>query len=75
MGYNKDTHSIAAVYCEKDGTFSCDYEGECTLFPSKEQRDWSKFVRFWDKPKKENTEESRKYHDDFVTNIKIEWEE
>ena len=53
MGYNKDTHSIAAVYCEKDGTFSCDYEGECTLFPSKDQRDWSKFERFWDKPKKE----------------------
>ena len=26
-------------------------EGECTLFPSKEQRDWSKFERFWDKPK------------------------
>lgn len=29
------------------------YDGECTLFPSKTQRDWSKFVRFWDKPKKE----------------------
>ena len=27
--------------------------GECILFPSKEQRDWSKFERFWDKPKKE----------------------
>lgn len=27
--------------------------GECTLFPSKDQRDWSKFVRFWDKPKVE----------------------
>ena len=51
MSYNKYTHSIAAVYCGKDGTFSCDYEGECTLFPSKEQRDWSKFERFWDKPK------------------------
>lgn len=25
--------------------------GECTLFPSKNQRDWSKFIRFWDKPK------------------------
>lgn len=25
--------------------------GECTLFPSKDQRDWSKFERFWDKPK------------------------
>lgn len=27
--------------------------GECTIFPSKEQRDWSKFERFWDKPKVE----------------------
>lgn len=48
MVYNKYTHSIAAGYCEKDGTFSSDYEGECTLFPSENQRDWSKFVRFWD---------------------------
>ena len=48
MVYNKYTHSIAAGYCEKDGTFSGDYEGECTLFPSEDQRDWSKFVRFWD---------------------------
>ena len=27
--------------------------GECIVFPSKVQRDWSKFERFWDKPKKE----------------------
>ena len=27
--------------------------GECLLFPSKDQRDWSKFERFWDKPKVE----------------------
>ena len=27
--------------------------GECILFPSKEQRDWSKFERFWDKPEVE----------------------
>lgn len=27
--------------------------GECIVFPSKDQRDWSKFVRFWDKPKVE----------------------
>ena len=33
------------------GTFHYEYEGECLLFPSKGQRDWSKFVRFWDKPK------------------------
>lgn len=29
------------------------YSDECLLFPSKEQRDWSKFVRFWDEPKVE----------------------
>ena len=34
-----------------DGKFTCD--GECVIFPSKEQRDWSKFKRFWDKPKVE----------------------
>ena len=27
------------------------YSDECLLFPSKDQRDWSKFVRFWENPK------------------------
>lgn len=36
-----------------DGRYFSQYDGECTLFPSKNQRDWSKFVRFWDKPKVE----------------------
>lgn len=31
----------------KDGRYIGNYDGECVLFPSKEQRDWSKF-----KPKK-----------------------
>lgn len=31
----------------KDGRVNANYSGECTLFPSREQRDWSKF-----KPKK-----------------------
>ena len=43
----------SSVYCVKDGRFNCDYDGECTLFPAKDQRDWSKFERFWDKPKVE----------------------
>ncbi len=29
-------------------------EAECLLFPSKDQRDWSKFERFWKKSKKIN---------------------
>lgn len=35
------------------GTLSTDYDGECLLLPSKDQRDWSKFERFWDKSKVE----------------------
>ena len=37
----------------KDGKALSEYDGECTLFPSKDQRDWSKFIRFWDMPKVE----------------------
>lgn len=37
----------------KNGRVFSSYDGECTLFPSKDQRDWSKFERFWDKPKVE----------------------
>ena len=35
------------VYITNDGRLFDDFRGECTLFPSKEHRDWSKF-----KPKK-----------------------
>ena len=31
---------------ENNGTV---YSSECLLFPSKDQRDWTKFERFWDK--------------------------
>ena len=34
----------------KDGRIFADYDGECTIFPSKDQRDWSKFKV--EKPKK-----------------------
>ena len=41
------------VTATKEGIHFIHYPGECVLFPSKEQRDWSKFERFWDKPKVE----------------------
>ena len=34
----------------KNGRLNAKYDGECLLYPSKYQRDWSKFVRFWDEP-------------------------
>ena len=45
--------SSGVGYFTKDGRIFHSYYGECLLFPSKEQRDWSKFVRFWDKPEVE----------------------
>ena len=51
---NKFTNpSVISAYLAKDGRCSSSYDGECTLFPAKDQRDWSKFERFWDKPKVE----------------------
>ena len=41
------------MYIGVDGRLFPSYDGECTLFPSRTQRDWAKFERFWDKPKVE----------------------
>lgn len=30
-------------FTTSDGKFSGEFDGECTLFPSREERDWSKF--------------------------------
>ena len=35
-----------------DGKHYVEYGGECTLFPSREQRDWSKFTAPWYKKEK-----------------------
>lgn len=51
--YIKTDEDGLITYVTKDGRKEYNYDGECTLFPSKDQRDWSKFERFWDKPKVE----------------------
>lgn len=48
-----NTRSYEDVWIPSEGILSKNYNGECLLFPSKDQRDWSKFERFWDKPKVE----------------------
>ena len=56
---NEPAHPIRlktnSGYCQiaKDGRALIRYNGECTFFPSKYIRDWSKFERFWDKSKVE----------------------
>ena len=36
----------------KEGLYIDSYDGECTFFPSKDQRDWSKFTAPWYKKEK-----------------------
>ena len=47
------SQGIKTISITKEGKYILYYDGECTLFPDKDQRDWSKFERFWDKPKVE----------------------
>lgn len=51
--YKRNQCSAVHIFYAKNGNYDFSYDGECTLFPSKDQRDWSKFERFWDKPKVE----------------------
>ena len=48
----KDCHDISWAFTEK-GTYYKNEDSKCSVsvYPSKDQRDWSKFERFWDKPK------------------------
>ena len=46
----KKSNRIPSYYLTKDGRVYKDLDGDCTLFPSKDQRDWSEFKV--EKPKK-----------------------
>ena len=48
-GTTDDIYNIMTV--TEKGIHDVHFDGECILFPSKDQRDWSKFERFWDKPR------------------------
>lgn len=53
LSFSKKSPHLNNVCVTAKGTLDYGHEGECLLLPSKDQRDWSKFVRFWDKPKVE----------------------
>ena len=53
MSYGINQLPAGQICYAKDGNYNSAYNGECTLFPSKDERGWSKFVRFWDELKVE----------------------
>ena len=50
IGYKTNTGRNFDV--SHEGKFFRNYDGECILFPSKDQRDWSKFTAPWYKKEK-----------------------
>ena len=46
------TNGVCDVTFTEEGLYRADADGECLLFPSKEQRDWSKFTAPWYKKEK-----------------------
>ena len=46
------TNTACIFNVTSDGRLAKNYNGECTLFPSKDQRDWSKFKAPWYKKEK-----------------------
>lgn len=51
------------------GKMTIDYDGECTLFPSKDQRDWSKFIAPWYKREKFDPKTLQQFDRVVVKNI------
>lgn len=56
----------------KEGRHSAIYEGECTLFPSKDQRDWSRFTAPWYKNEKFDPETLKPFDRVLVRNTSID---
>ena len=57
----------------KNGKYFDDYDGECCLFPSKEQRDWSKFAVPWIKKERFNPKTLKPFDRIIVRNEYDEW--
>ena len=52
-----------------NGNLFNNYDGECTLFPSKDQKDWSKFTAPWYKKERFNPNMLKKFDKVIVRNI------
>ena len=59
----------------KEGKYNNQFNGECTLFPSKEQRDWSKFTAPWFKKERFDPKTLKPFDKVLVTdvNLKLKW--
>ena len=60
--------STSAFYLTRNGAYSRNYNVGCILFPSKEQRDWSKFTAPWYKKQKSDPKTLKPF-DKIITRV------
>ena len=66
--------ATSEFYLTRNGTYSNNYDGECILFPSRDQRDWSKFTAPWYKKGKFDPKTLKPFDRVIVRNFKtIKW--
>ena len=64
----------SVFFVDSKGKYFHEYNGECTLFPSKDQRDWSKFTAPWYKNGKFNPKTLKPFDRVLVRKFKtIKW--
>lgn len=77
IGFNNDSvdfmfdtivGNIANIHINTNGTYCC--FGECIIFPSKEQRDWSKFTAPWYKKDKFDPKTLKPFDRVLIRNLK-----
>ena len=57
----------------KEGFYYADTDGECLLFPSKDQRDWNKFTAPWYKKEKFDPKTLKPFDKVIVKTLNGEW--
>ena len=69
------TYKGGVTFVTKHGRHNIDYEnqGECVLFPSKDQRDWSKFTAPWYKKEKFDPNTLKPFDKVLVYDKELKW--
>ena len=65
--------SVSAFYLTRNGAYSSNYNGDCILFPSREQRDWSKFTAPWYKKEKFDPKTLKAFDKVLARNSSTRW--
>lgn len=68
----KELRRNSITFVDSKGKYFHEYNGECTLFPSKDQRDWSKFTASWIKKEKFDPNTLMPFDKVLVRNSEIE---